>query len=93
MSTKPTIRVSPTDPIETLHDRLDAGRPASLTEDIKLLLKSPEAAEALSISERTLWDMTFPRGPIPVVKIGRAVRYSKKTLEEIVQALQEGGRS
>lgn len=44
-------------------------------EHVKLLLTPPEAAERLSISERKLWDLTAPRGPIPSVRIGRSVRY------------------
>lgn len=46
-----------------------------------LLLTAPEAAERLRISEKTLWSLTAPRGGIPVVRIGRAVRYSVAALE------------
>jgi excisionase family DNA binding protein len=45
-----------------------------------LLLKTPEAARALCISERTLWALTQPRGPIPVVRFGRSIRYSRDAL-------------
>jgi hypothetical protein len=57
-----------------------------------LLLTAPAAANLLSISPRTLWARTFPRGPIPVVKIPgtRAVRYSLVALKEFVEAVQEG---
>lgn len=41
-----------------------------------LLVTAPQAARMLGISERTLWSLTAPRGPIPVVRIGRSVRYS-----------------
>jgi len=54
----------------------------------KILLKAPEAAEALSISNRTLWDMTAPRGPIPVVRIGTSVRYAIEDLAAAVAALR-----
>ena len=41
-----------------------------------LLVDAREAAQMLAISERTLWGWTAPRGPIPVVRCGRAVRYA-----------------
>jgi hypothetical protein len=51
-------------------------------EQVRLLLTSREAAVALSVSERTLWTLTQPRGPIPAIRLGgrgataRALRYS-----------------
>ena len=47
----------------------------------RLLLTVREAAEALSISDRKLWDLTEPRGPIRCVRVGRAVRYHPPDLE------------
>jgi len=47
----------------------------------KLLLTVPEAAKALSISPRSLWAMTSPRGPIPAVRFSRSVRYSPQALQ------------
>ena len=35
-----------------------------------LALRPREAAKALSISDRTLWGLTAPRGPIPCVRVG-----------------------
>jgi hypothetical protein len=35
-----------------------------------LALRPKEAAKALGISERTLWGLTAPRGPIAATKIG-----------------------
>jgi len=58
---------------------------------VRLLLPTREAAEALSISERTLWSLTEPRGPIPCVRIGRSVRYHVADLEAYVEA-QKGDR-
>ncbi len=49
-----------------------------------LLLTSRQAAKALAISERTLWGLTAPRGPIPVVPIGRAIRYALEDLRDFV---------
>ena len=35
----------------------------------RLLLDRREAAAALSISTRSLWSISYPRGPVPVVRI------------------------
>jgi excisionase family DNA binding protein len=45
-----------------------------LTDMPTLLWNSRQAAKALGISERKLWDLT-KKGAIPCVRIGRAVRY------------------
>lgn len=49
--------------------------------DQRLLLPASEAARLLSISEKTLWSNTSPRGSIPAVRLGRSVRYSRAALE------------
>ncbi len=49
----------------------------------KMLLTSREAAELLSISERTLWTLT-KTGSIAVVKIGGSKRYSISDLERFI---------
>ena len=54
----------------------------------RLLLSAREAAEALQISPRTLWGMTAPRGPLPSVRIGSAVRYPVKDLERALERLK-----
>jgi excisionase family DNA binding protein len=46
----------------------------------QLLIISREAAKALAISERTLWQLTKD-GVIPCVRIGRSVRYSPADLQ------------
>lgn len=57
-----------------------------------LLIRSREAARMLNISERTLYAMTAPRGPIVSVRIGRAdstnprVLYSVERLREWIAA-------
>ncbi len=43
------------------------------------LLRPRDAARALAISPRLLWSLTN-RGEIPVVRIGRAVRYDPHDL-------------
>ena len=39
-----------------------------------LALRPAQAAKALSISPRTLWSLTTPRGPIPCLRIGHGKR-------------------
>jgi len=36
----------------------------------RLAVPPREAARLLSISERTLWSLTAPRGPIPALRLG-----------------------
>ena len=52
--------------------------------ETKLLLTPREAAEALSICEKSLWSVTWPRGPILCVRLGRSVRYSLDSLREFI---------
>jgi len=57
----------------------------------KLLLSAREAARALSISERTLWGLSAPRGPIPIVRIGlKGVRYSLRALQQFAEGRDNG---
>jgi excisionase family DNA binding protein len=52
-----------------------------LKENIRLLLSPREAAQALAVSERTLWQMTKD-GVIDSIKVGtRSVRYPVASLE------------
>lgn len=50
----------------------------------KLLLTPREAAETLSVCEKSLWSLTVPRGPIRCVRLGRSVRYSTEVLREFI---------
>jgi excisionase family DNA binding protein len=50
-----------------------------------LLLTAREAAQALAISERTLWTLTA-RGEITCIRIGRAVRYSAADLAAWIES-------
>jgi hypothetical protein len=54
----------------------------------RLLIPPKDAAAALSLSRRTLWALTAPRGSIPVVRIGRAVRYDLDALRVWITAQQ-----
>ncbi|MBD3672368.1 MAG: helix-turn-helix domain-containing protein [Planctomycetaceae bacterium] len=56
------------------------------------LLTAKEAARSLSVCEKTLWSLSQPRGPIPVVRIGRAVRYAPEDLRGWIES-QKGGSS
>ena len=58
----------------------------------KLLVDSKEAAKLLSVGSRTLWTMTAPRGPIPSVRLGRAVRYKLSSLEEFIRKSEKARR-
>jgi hypothetical protein len=50
-----------------------------------LALRPRDAAKTLSISPRTLWGLTAPRGPIPCLRIGHGKR---QTVLYSVTALQ-----
>ena len=58
----------------------------------KLLLNSAEAAQALGISERTLWSLTAS-GEIPVVRVRRSVRYAVDSLREWIESQERQGGS
>ena len=67
-----------------------------VAENTKLLLSAREAAIALSVSEKTLWTNSCPRGTIPVVRFGRSVRYSVEALREFIvqqQSAHDGGEA
>ena len=56
------------------------------------LLTRRQAASALACSERTLWSITSPRGPLPAVKIGRrGVRYSVADLQAWIEQQKGNG--
>ena len=46
------------------------------------LLTTREAARLLRISERHVFALTHPRGTLPCIRLGRAVRYDRHDLEE-----------
>jgi len=52
--------------------------------DGKILLTSKQASESLGICERTLYGLA-KSGELPVVKIGRAVRYPVSELQKWVE--------
>lgn len=58
--------------------------------ELPQLLTSKIAAERLGMSERWLWEHSEPRGPVPVVKLGRSVRYDPRDLAAYIDSLREG---
>jgi len=54
------------------------------THDDTKLFTAREAAKRLSISEKTLWSITNPRGPLICVRIGRSVRYAPADLQAYI---------
>jgi excisionase family DNA binding protein len=54
-----------------------------------LLLTAAEAAKLLAIGARTLWRLT-DNGEIPVVRIGRAVRYDRRDLLAWIDRTKRG---
>ena len=57
--------------------------------DERLLLNSRQAAEALGVSERTLWSLAFTQKALPHVRIGRSIRYTTKDLETFINNHRE----
>ena len=52
----------------------------------RLLLNPREAAYKLGgISQRHLWNLTQPRGPIPCIRLGRRIFYSPAALEQFLE--------
>ena len=54
------------------------------------LLTPKQAAAALAISQRKLWELSNC-GKIPVVRLGRCVRYDPADLARFVEAQKTGG--
>jgi excisionase family DNA binding protein len=57
----------------------------STTPAVQILLSPREAARALSISPRLLWQLTHD-GKIVATRLGRSVRYSVASLQALVAA-------
>jgi len=80
----PSLRPTPEPPRPT-----QAATPFARGKEVspvgELMVGTREAARLLSLSERTLWTLTAPRGPIPAVRIGRIVRYPVDALRDWVK--------
>ncbi len=59
---------------------------------VPLLLTPRQAAAALNISPRKLWELTN-RKEIACIRCGRAVRYSPTDLQAWIESRKEGGAS
>lgn len=55
------------------------------------LLSAKEAAKALNVSDRTLWAISAPRGPLPVVRIQSRVLYDPADLQRFIDAQKTKG--
>lgn len=55
------------------------------------LLSARDAAKALAVSPRTLWTISAPRGPLPVVKIGTRCLYDPADLAKYIEAQKKKG--
>lgn len=60
---------------------IDARTGAKTAATPALALRPKDAAKALGIGQRKLWALTYPRGPIPSVKVGTCVLYPVAQLE------------
>jgi predicted DNA-binding transcriptional regulator AlpA len=59
-----------------------------MTDSTPLLVDARTAARMLALSERTLWALSAPRGPIPCVRMpgSRIVRYSPPDLAAWIES-------
>lgn len=56
-----------------------------------LLLSAREAARLIGVSERTLWQLSAPRGKLPAVRLGRVVRYDPDDLKAWIGSSKQQG--
>jgi hypothetical protein len=74
--------------------RPDSGASRPLRSPVQLLLLTrPQAARSLNVSERLLFGLTKPRGPIPAIRLPgrgkpRAVRYDVRDLLRFIDSLK-----
>ncbi|MBL8760808.1 MAG: helix-turn-helix domain-containing protein [Phycisphaerae bacterium] len=55
-----------------------------------LLISGAQAAQRLGVTPRTLRRLSAPSGPIPIVRLGRLIRYAPSDLERAVRSLRIG---
>jgi len=56
-----------------------------------LLLNAHDAARSMAVCEKTLWSMTWPRGELPCVRIGRRVLYDPRDITAWIDKQKKGG--
>lgn len=59
----------------------ETNTPTKPTTPAPLALRPRDAARALGIGQRKLWELSQPRGPIPCVRVGACVLYPVPLLE------------
>jgi hypothetical protein len=52
-----------------------------------LAVDARTAARMIGVSQRTLWSLTAPRGPVPVARIGNRVVYRIRDLDAYLAGL------
>lgn len=60
---------------------IDTTNPPKSPSPSPLALRPRDAAKALGIGQRKLWELSQPRGPIPCVRVGTCVLYPVAQLE------------
>jgi excisionase family DNA binding protein len=65
-------------------------KPADPIDQGKILFTTDEAARLLSISEKTLFNLTRD-GQIKATRLGRAVRYSRQAIDDMIERTTEKG--
>lgn len=58
----------------------------------QVLVNSKMAAKVLSVSDRTVWQLTAD-GHLPAIRIGRLVRYAMSDLYAFIAARRSGGEA
>lgn len=66
--------------------------PATSTPAPKLLLTVRETCAAMSVCAKTLYTLTAPRGSLPAVRIGKAVRYDLRDIQAFIDGAKEAAR-
>jgi excisionase family DNA binding protein len=73
------------DAVKTKKKKMKPALTIAATPALQLLLKPDEAASALGICARKLWELTNS-GLIPCVRIGRSVRYDPRDLSSWIDS-------
>lgn len=67
--------------------------PSTTKTPAPLALRPKDAAVALGIGQRKLWELTHPRGPIPCVRVGCCVLYPYHLLQAwLAEQAAKGGK-
>ena len=86
-SDTPAVRLAAIPPPDPASARSVEAPPVNNATAVEPLLTAREAAASLAISERMLWGLT-QRGEVRAVRIGRAVRYSPRDLQDFIDRMR-----